>query len=412
MHQRAGIRLIVISAAVVVLTIGLSLLRDRILPSPGAKPEPPQELVLRNGMTLEEFGKANGLDRPVLRAVFALKDASQLKKPLSDYNMSSEDLSQRVHRAIALRNENASKDWGKILLKFALWVVFLAFVFVLVRRGLVRSRLRVVLYSVAVLTFGVVLGSDPSPMGTVKDAVALYGAVGAIFRPRMIAMAAFLVMALLANKFICAWGCQLGALQDLLLRIRSDVVGIRVSWKPPFAVTNTVRVSFFAVMVVFAFLFAFDIVEPIDPFKVYKPTALTIAGAGFLVSILAASLFMYRPWCHLFCPFGLLGWLIEKISVFKVTVDYDTCIACGACEKACPSTVMGAILKRDRAIPDCFACATCIESCPVGAVQLRAGRRSLPRPGKFERRAGRRKVTGGPDGGTNGGSNAVSGRRS
>jgi polyferredoxin len=236
-------------------------------------------------------------------------------------------------------------------------------------------------------------------MGTVKDAVVLYGATGAIFKPRMIAMAVLLMTVVLANKFICAWGCQLGVLQDLLLRIRTDVVRVGAPYKPPFAVTNAIRVSFFALIVIFAFLLGFDIVEPIDPFKVYKPAALTVYGAVFLVAILGASLVVYRPWCHLFCPFGLLGWVAEKISVFKIKVDYDACIACGACEKACPSTVMEAILRRDRVIPDCFACATCVETCPVDAVHLRAGRRSLPPSGKFDGRGAgsRRKASRLPD---------------
>ena len=81
--------------------------------------------------------------------------------------------------------------------------------------------------------------------------------------------------------------------------------------------------------------------------------------------------------------FGLAGWLAEKISVYHVTVAYDKCAACGACERACPSTVMGAILKRDRAIPDCFSCGDCLAACPHGAVSFSAERRQVPPPGKF-----------------------------
>jgi NAD-dependent dihydropyrimidine dehydrogenase PreA subunit len=132
-----------------------------------------------------------------------------------------------------------------------------------------------------------------------------------------------------------------------------------------------------------AFVWATDIVEGIDPFKVFKPQVLGLLGAAFVGAILILSLFTYRPWCHFFCPFGLAGWMAEKVSLFNIKVDYDKCIACGACEKACPSTVMGAILKRDRVIPDCFACGTCIETCPAGVIALKFGKRTKPPRGKF-----------------------------
>jgi polyferredoxin len=110
-----------------------------------------------------------------------------------------------------------------------------------------------------------------------------------------------------------------------------------------------------------------------------------MAGGLFIGLVLITSLFVYRPWCHFFCPFGLVGWLAEKISIFKVKVDYDKCIACGACSKACPSTVMGAILKQDRITPDCFSCGTCMEACPADAISFDCGKRPKPPQEKFEK---------------------------
>jgi len=138
------------------------------------------------------------------------------------------------------------------------------------------------------------------------------------------------------------------------------------------------------VVLVAAVARATDIVEGIDPFKVFKPQVLGLLGGAFVATLLVLSLFVYRPWCHFFCPFGLAGWVAEKISIFKIRVDYDKCIACEACAKACPSTVMGAILKRDKMIPDCFSCGTCIETCPAGAIAFKAGKRTKPPAGKFK----------------------------
>jgi polyferredoxin len=223
-------------------------------------------------------------------------------------------------------------------------------------------------------------------MGTVKDAIVLLGSRGVIFPPRLIAFGVFLLMVIIANKFICSWGCQLGTLQDTIFRLnrdKGDRKGVLRQVKVPFAVSNAVRVAFFITIAVFAFVWATDIVEGIDPFKVFKPRALAWLGGTFVGIVLIASLFVYRPWCHFFCPFGLVGWAAERISLFKVHVDYDKCIACGSCEKACPSTVMGAILRRDRTIPDCFSCGTCMEVCPAGAISFGTGGRSKPPAGKF-----------------------------
>ncbi len=68
---------------------------------------------------------------------------------------------------------------------------------------------------------------------------------------------------------------------------------------------------FFLLFTGVAFAWAADLIEPIDPFKIYKPTVIGIGGGGFLGFILIASLFVYRPWCEFFCPFGLIGWILE-----------------------------------------------------------------------------------------------------
>ena len=90
----------------------------------------------------------------------------------------------------------------------------------------------------------------------------------------------------------------------------------------------------------------------------------------------------------MFWPVGLVGWVFEKLSWHKIKVDYEACISCEACSRACPSTVMGAILKRDKkVIPDCFACGTCIPACPVDAISFASGKRDLPPEGKFDKKA-------------------------
>ncbi len=363
------------------LVVGLSLISDRIW---GGKPETlpqPKNLSLGMEMTVSRFGKANEIPNPVLKEIFDLQAKSDLDKKLREFGTANQ-IASLVAKKLALAAERASKNWIKIPLKFALWMIFLATIFILLKKRKMVSGLRNYLLFASVLLFGVVMGSDPSPMGTVKDAVYLYGTTRAIFPPRLIALAIFLAIVFLVNKYICAWGCQLGTLQDLIFQINRTtrhkaVLGRQV--KLPFVLTNSVRVVFFCGFTLAAFLLAFDIIGWIDPFKVFKPAVLGLYGGIFLGALFAASLFIYRPWCHLFCPFGLAGWLVEKISLVKIKVNYETCIACQKCAAACPSTVMTAILKRNKkTIPDCFACYACREECPTGSISFATGKRTLP----------------------------------
>lgn len=343
------------------------------------------DIVYAGSMTVAEFGKKNGLPNPLLKKILHLQSKKDLQKKLKDFDISKEQLINKIKKGKVLQEESASKNWKKILIKFILWIVFLLLFFLMLRFGKLNNNVRLLLYGSAVVLFGVILGADPAPMGTVKDAIALFGAEKVIFPPRMIALTVFLLMVLIVNKGICAWGCQLGTLQDFLFRLnrnKKDKPVIR-QIKLPFIVTNTVRILFFSVFILIAFLLMYDIVDPIDPFKLFKPAKLAIGGWIFASIILATSLFIYRPWCHLFCPFGLVGWLVEKIALFKIKVDYNLCTGCEACARACPSSVMNTILKRETVIADCFSCGSCVEVCPVNAISFSTGKRALPPPEKF-----------------------------
>jgi len=379
-------RIVVAFVVTIALVIALSLISVRIWSEKPETIEVSGEFVFTDGMTVAEFGQKNDLSAPTLKETFGLQTKEDLERKVDDFGLSREQITEKVTKGAVLDAEHESKNWVKILIKFVLWIAFLIVVFVMMYRGRIVPKTRKILYILAILIFGVIMGSDPSPMGTVKDAIALFASHGVIFPPRMIALIVFLLLVLLANKFICSWGCQVGTLQDLLFRINrntKDTKGILRQYKIPFAISNTIRIAFFIVFTIVAFLWATDIFEQIDPFKIYKPAMITYGGWIFLAAILVGSLFVYRPWCHLFCPFGLVGWLVEKISLYKIKVNYDTCIACENCAKACPSSVMEAILKRDRVIPDCFACGNCIDVCPTNSITLRAGKRDKPPEGKF-----------------------------
>jgi ferredoxin len=336
--------------------------------------------------TARQIAEITGLPTPLLGEALGLQSPDDFGRSLGDLGLSPEEARQRIGSTRALASEQASKNWQMIVAKFGAWAVFLCAVFVLLRRRLITARARLALLALSVAVFGVFFGPSQSPMGTVKDAVALWGRDHVVFLPRMLALTIFLLGVLLANKFICAWGCQFGVLQDLVFRLgrdRLDRKGSVRQAKAPFVISNAIRIAFFAAFATAALAWRTDLIEPIDPFRIYSPASVGLFGGSFLGLLLVASVFVYRPWCHFLCPFGLIGWVAESASLTHIRVDYDTCVACQQCARACPSTVMEAILKQDRAIPDCFACGVCVKVCPTRSIGFGAGQRTAPPPGKF-----------------------------
>lgn len=49
-------------------------------------------------------------------------------------------------------------------------------------------------------------------------------------------------------------------------------------------------------------------------------------------TVFLMSLFVFRPFCKYFCPFGVFLGLFNKISPFRYKVD-SSCNKCGLCRK-------------------------------------------------------------------------------
>ncbi len=372
------LRPIIFALFTLIAVVGLSLWSVALWGGKPEKIELPELTIVSADISPAEIARRYDLPiKPVAKAL-GVDPTAAGTTTLAELGIAPAAAQVRIQKSLVQYYEEQSKDWRKIAAKFILWFVIMPVPFVLLLRKKVTPKRRKVLVGLGVLIFGVALGSDPSPMGTVKDAVYLLTAHKTVFMPRLIALTVFLATVVVANKFICSWGCQFGLLQEFLFRLnrqKFDRRGIMRQYRVPFVVSNSIRILVFVAMTAIGLLWALDIVGLVDPFKIFAPAAMTIAGVVFVALVLALSLFVYRPWCHFACPFGLVSWLFEKLSIFRIKVDYNKCDACGLCERACPSNVMSAILRGDkRTIPDCFSCASCIDSCPQDAIAFTSSR--------------------------------------
>lgn len=149
----------------------------------------------------------------------------------------------------------------------------------------------------------------------------------------------------------------MGLLQDLLHRVKLP------KWKLPFWLSNSVRVTAFVALVAGLMVAGLDWIGAIDPFRLFQFNFTPWIGL-FSAAVFIASLFIYRPWCRFLCPFGLLGWLVERVSLFRPRINWEACEECWVCVKACPSQAMADYYDGKKIHADCFACGSCIEACP------------------------------------------------
>jgi ferredoxin len=224
----------------------------------------------------------------------------------------------------------------------------------------------------SVLIAGFYFGKSPNPMeGTVKvfkSMVGLYPDPAA----KTMAFLFFMALSIVGNKIVCGWACPFGSLQELIYSI-PVLRGIKRR-KPPFALTNAIRVMLFVLTLFFLFGIiggrkGFVIYHHINPFNFFN---LDFESTTILVTVIVAlvgSLFVYRPFCRLVCPFGFISWIAERFSITRVRIDKERCTQCGACIRVCPSDaaknrVYGKILPAD-----CFSCGRCLSVCPVDAIK-------------------------------------------
>jgi NAD-dependent dihydropyrimidine dehydrogenase PreA subunit len=345
----------------------------------GAVPVPAQEGQMDPAQVMKapfaRVAEQKGVDAVELASKLGLPPDADLNTPTGELlkanGLSLPELQHAMRELMAesdpLAAEAQEKDWLKIRLKFILWVALFVAAMYLLAAIKITPVLRASMLAGAAIIFGVWLGVEPNAPGTVKDGLHLYGEAGVIFRPRLIAFLGFMLMSIIGNKVFCGWGCHFGALQDFFWHLKTK------KYKPPFWLSNLVRVVFFAALAGAALFVPLDIMEPIDPFRIFRPaTALAAGGAialGVSVLLLVIGIWVYRPWCTFLCPFGLVSWLGERVSIFRPRVNHDTCIDCKACERACPTHSMEGIRAGRRWAQDCFACGACVRVCPVTAVK-------------------------------------------
>jgi len=150
---------------------------------------------------------------------------------------------------------------------------------VLLCRQRVTARMRLAFVVGGVLVFGLLFGQlasgrmDPSPVFSLRSLLRLLTMptpprLTATRQEIILPIAGMLALLLgtvwVSNKSICGWGCQLGLLQDLLHRVSLP------KWKPPFWLSNAMRLLAFVGLVGGLVAAGVDWIGWIDPFQSFR----------------------------------------------------------------------------------------------------------------------------------------------
>ena len=91
-----------------------------------------------------------------------------------------------------------------------------------------------------------------------------------------------------------------------------------------------------------------------------------------LFAILLTLLFEEEFWHRRLCPFGTILKSTSRKSRLTMNIDEQTCIACGKCQKVCPTSSIVTLenKKRKNTSHECLLCGKCIEACPTSVCRF------------------------------------------
>jgi polyferredoxin len=206
----------------------------------------------------------------------------------------------------------------------------------------------------SVVIIGFVFGGFLCPTTAVQNVIIKFGTAYTLL------FSIPLLSTLFFGRIYCSSVCPYGAISELL-HIRKFAIKVP---KKVDSVLKYIKYGILAFLLLRIFLTG-DLLDN-TPFKAvfeFGGNPLNWIMTGVFIFL---SLFVYRPFCRYFCPYGAIMALISKISFIKLRKD-DYCISCRICERECQ---MDAMDKNAKTNAECILCGDCCTKCPKDSLSL------------------------------------------
>lgn len=160
----------------------------------------------------------------------------------------------------------------------------------------------------------------------------------------------------LFGRIYCSTLCPLGLFQEFCLFLFQHKKLPQQKNRPA---------KYFIAALTFGTLFGGTacIMRYIDPYTIFgSAISKTTLGIILITLIALLTILKGRYFCTNICPIGTLLGLISRHAIYKITIQADSCVACGLCAQKCPA---GCIDYKNKTIDNetCIKCFKCLSLC-------------------------------------------------
>ncbi|MBN1594423.1 4Fe-4S binding protein [candidate division FCPU426 bacterium] len=197
----------------------------------------------------------------------------------------------------------------------------------------IKKRSRLGLFSLtffSILYFGFFRHGCICPVGALQNVIFSFSGDYLLPLGVILFFALPLLFALFFGRVFCASVCPLGALQEAVI-----YKPIRLP-QPIKHVLGLIPYLYLGLAVLFASTGSGFVICRFDPFVGFYRLSATpfmlLLGLGLLLT----GIFIARPYCRFFCPYGVLLGIFSFFAKKHLSITPKECIHCRLCENACP----------------------------------------------------------------------------
>jgi ferredoxin len=226
-----------------------------------------------------------------------------------------------------------------------------------------------------------------------------------------------LVLTVLFGRAYCSTICPLGTLQDIINSV-SRKIKIKGKKRKRFSFLKEQRIMRLVLLALPIIIFITGsavAINLLDPYSIYGRFAgnffrPALAGLNNIAAyicevfrvfwfsqydlkafnvfpfLIALSFFLLifvlawkkgRLYCNTICPVGTLLGYISKFSFFRVVINDEDCLSCGACAKECKASCIDSENKKID-VTRCVTCFDCLTTCPTDGITYSYAFRKKP----------------------------------